>query len=671
MAGEGKSALDVGLALGYMADQLEEGTRSGVNPYFDYNFYDFFYEVFVHSFPDKDFDTWHVRLLIEDVQRAFDEGKNLVFVLPRYHLKSTVLYAAAIWRLCTLKNPKILYLSYKEGMARYHMGEIKTIVRENPILSQLMRDLTARSPTAVRYAIPGVGVSQILSGGILSFKRGLHLDGCLLPDEKVITLRRPYTPLVNIQDIKRGDFVKTHLNRYRRVLATSERSVSEEIVVLEVDKVRSIRVTVEHPLLTVDGWKTAGAIQTGQEMARRGRITNTSREFYEGNVYNLEVEEDNTYVGARGIIYHNCVIADDVLRDPQNPLNLSQLLVVERHIRAEIANIPNKGIPMILAGTPMHQQDILLKLEDDEEYIWRFLPAIDPLPDHDVLWPKQYPKDWLERKAKSDWFAFQTEFMLTPVAEVAAFFTREELAPSLRDDLVNLSLYVPRVPQEDDVAVFGGYDVGKKRHPSHLSVFVRKQDGSIMPIHQSFHDSIDYVEQARRLTLAVENFGIQQLLVDNTRAEMEERGLPSECYLVTMTPKFRKEVATAFSKFVTLRHVELFDDVRYLSQIVSVSSDLQAPETPLGHGEAFWSSGLALCAIERAYGTGPMEIGSLAFLTGGSVAKVGGTLLQPGNCPYCGDPGIAYFRNGQNAWSAKDASDAKCLKCGERFPIGR
>jgi len=546
------STITVENAFDVLASSLEESTP-GTNPYLGMPFKDFFWDIFTLSYPDKDFDTWHVDLLIDDITRAFKEGKNYAAVLPRYHLKSTIGgYAVSTWRMATLKNGKVLYLSFKDGMARYHLAEIKRVIRENPKLSKLMRDLTARSLATCRYAVQGSGVAQVLSGGVLSFKRGTHVDGA--------------------------------------------------------------------------------------------------------------------------------VIVDDVLRDPQNPLNLSQLLVVERHIRAEIANIPNKGIPMLLFGTPMHAQDILLKLRKDSQFIWRFLPALRPSDDeelatvygeHEVLW-EQYDKKWLGEKAKSDWNSFQTEFLLVPAMEVAAFFTREELAPIL-SDIMNHSLYVPYSPSEGEMEeTFAGYDVGKKRHPSHLAVLIPRKDGSLKMIHQSFHDHVDYGEQVRRMNSAVENFKIRRLLYDNTRAELEERGLVSECVPTVMSGRVRKEMATFFGKRVSEKTIELDSEVRFVSQIVCLSSDLQSPESPMGHGEAFWSVALAILAYEQVYGGGPIEIGNIfpAFNAPHTPGGLRSSRRVP-RCPQCGGSGIVFRKNGANAWNPNDATGGYCLDCRLEFLLAK
>ena len=473
------TTLEVKDAVNWLSSALLDSTENAENPYMHYSFGQFFFEVYVKSFPDPkiagkylDFDTWHIHLLIADIEHAFENGKNLVFVLPRLHLKSTMLYAIAIWRMLTIRNCKILYLSYKDGMAKYHMAEIKRIVKDKPYLSRIMKDRSSRSEATIRYEIDGIGVAKILSGGVLSFKRGTHVNGACF--------------------------------------------------------------------------------------------------------------------------------ADDILRDPQNPLNLSQLLVVDRHINNEIRFIPNKGVPLILAGTPMHAQDILLKLKDDVEYTWRFLPAIRPGPEDlvkiwpentEVLWPKVYDKQWLDAMSKSDWMSFQTEFLLTPAMEVAAFFTRQELSHVLDANLFNFSISTPYPwDEDDDEDMFAGYDVGKKRHPSHLAIFLRKKKGNLIMVHSSFHDGVDYAIQAQRITDAIENFRIREMMIDNTRGEMDERGLPPQARLMTMTSKLKKELATIFSRYVSERKIMMIDELRFVSQLVAVSSDLQAPESPMGHGESFTSA---------------------------------------------------------------------------------
>ncbi len=57
------------------------------------NFDEFVQDIFSLSYPNFDFNTWHVRLLCAKCEEAFNSPDNpyLLAVLPRYHLKSSVL----------------------------------------------------------------------------------------------------------------------------------------------------------------------------------------------------------------------------------------------------------------------------------------------------------------------------------------------------------------------------------------------------------------------------------------------------------------------------------------------------------------------------------------------------------------------------------------------------
>ena len=88
---------------------------------------------------------------------------------------------------------------------------------------------------------------------------------CLTPGTKIFvrygdhTLRKGYK---NIEDINIGDKVRTHLGRLRKVIGVYKRFVSEEIISLKLGNKVIIKITKEHPILTVDGWKRAGDLTT-------------------------------------------------------------------------------------------------------------------------------------------------------------------------------------------------------------------------------------------------------------------------------------------------------------------------------------------------------------------------------------------------------------------------
>jgi len=68
------------------------------------------------------------------------------------------------------------------------------------------------------------------------------------------------------------------------------------------------------------------------------------------------------------------------------------------------------------------------------------------------------------------------------------------------------------------------------------------------------------------------------------------------------TRKSKNTMAQVFEKFVHSGILKLIKDERQTHQILSVSNELKAPDTPMGHGDAFFSIAMALQAIhDTAY----------------------------------------------------------------------
>lgn len=87
---------------------------------------------------------------------------------------------------------------------------------------------------------------------------------CCLPKQKVMTRwgRR------DIENIKIGDKVWTHKNRYRKVSKIFERNIDEEVYELSTNTNKTLKVTSEHPLLLKNGtWKKAKDLNLGDELA--------------------------------------------------------------------------------------------------------------------------------------------------------------------------------------------------------------------------------------------------------------------------------------------------------------------------------------------------------------------------------------------------------------------
>ena len=179
------------------------------NPIKVENFDDFVQRIFSKSYPNYDFNTWHVRKLSHEVDLVLGlENKYLLAVLPRYHLKSTILcYAAHIFRMLTAYGDGML-VSYKDELCNFHSSNIKSAIRDNEELAKVFHDEASRSDAIIKYKI-GSRICRIFSSGVLSVKRGIHVDLLLTADDVLGDLQNPmvFTELDKVKRIFESEIV--------------------------------------------------------------------------------------------------------------------------------------------------------------------------------------------------------------------------------------------------------------------------------------------------------------------------------------------------------------------------------------------------------------------------------------------------------------------------------
>ena len=207
--------------------------------------------------------------------------------------------------------------------------------------------------------------------------------------------------------------------------------------------------------------------------------------------------------------------------------------------------------------------------------------------------------------------------------------------------------------------VFGGYDVGRRGNPSHCSIFAIETRGeptvdSITMIHQKFLDNWEYTKQVTYLEAAVNYFNIQRLYYDATRGELEERSLPRACVPIILSnrtgsrAKGKLELATNFAKLVEQKRIKLLDDDRFIGQITCVSGNLEAPDTPKGHGDSFISIMLAV-GVYFDYYASDRRIGTSAICNVQDIVKYSDGNIQSQN---------------NNIGYKKSLDNTKCKICG-------
>jgi hypothetical protein len=136
-------------------------------------------------------------------------------------------------------------------------------------------------------------------------------DICFPRDTEVLTREGN----VKIQDIVVGDYVATHKNRYRKVLKTYETLAINRETTFFVVGGNNLTATSNHPVFINGEWSRADTIKKGDFckvlILPKGDLVTADVWYVKpgfieaGLVYNLEVEEDNTYF-ANNILVHNC-----------------------------------------------------------------------------------------------------------------------------------------------------------------------------------------------------------------------------------------------------------------------------------------------------------------------------------------------------------------------------
>jgi hypothetical protein len=310
--------------------------------------------------------------------------------------------------------------------------------------------------------------------------------------------------------------------------------------------------------------------------------------------------------GKRGL-HPKGMICDDLLSDSRErkKLDLSTVHKVTDIFLQEISNMPTEELH--LTGTPQTEDDLLSRVKSMPEYKCSVKDCYLDLRNKIVLWPEKWPFEALQAKENEiGRKAFAKEYRNSPAASEEAYLSLEDIKQIVNPHLAN---YWLRDRYEAKETAFAGFDIGKRRHPSHLGVFVpfKYPNGykGLRQICSRWFDHKDYGDQLRMLKQAIEHFNIGLLLYDNTRGEFEafdERGeLPEEMQPITFG-KNQYAMATEMDILVTNKAFELVPDERQKKQMRVVDNDLDAVQTADGHGDCFYSTLLGIAAWKQNTG---------------------------------------------------------------------
>lgn len=296
-------------------------------------------------------------------------------------------------------------------------------------------------------------------------------------------------------------------------------------------------------------------------------------------------------------IHAERIYIDDPLKDPENKLAPTVIYKINNVIKTEMFAMVKKGGICRVVGTPQTNSDFFFDEQLRRKFSVSIKPAIVDEAKRIVIFPEWKTYEELDEiRATIGEKAFNQEYLTKPSYSESSYIERKDLMNVVDTSLAQATTY------EGGRDVVAGFDIGKKAHPAHLAVYERwtGTDGKYYyrQLVSKWFDHVEYKEQLDYLLWAIDNYRIDTLRYDNTRGEFEgfaEQGLLHRCMKpVSFGVKTNNAMAVSLNTVVREGRCKMIDDTRQIDQLLQVNNELQAIESPQGHGDSFWSNALAL-----------------------------------------------------------------------------
>lgn len=326
------------------------------------------------------------------------------------------------------------------------------------------------------------------------------------------------------------------------------------------------------------------------------------------NYVSLQASGLLTFV--RGTHTRSVVYVDDPLQDedPHKKLDPLKVRTINNRIKAAVFSMPqyDRGGQLHIVGTPQTSEDFFFDPDFTSQFSVRFDKAILDEKKQKVLFPEWRSYKWLREKRESlGERLFRQEYMCEPAHSLDSFLDAKRLSVCIDRQLPNSLEHLLGLSLGEDDELIAGLDVGKHRHPSHLSVVQVTPKPWIQRL-SMWMDGWEYTRQLAFIWDLIEKCGLEVIYYDASRGEFEslrERGdLPSQMRPVNLTNrKKRFALAHSLARRIEKGQFRLVNDERQFRQMLVVDSDLVARETGEGHGDSFWSNA---CLMEHENITG-------------------------------------------------------------------
>jgi len=294
-------------------------------------------------------------------------------------------------------------------------------------------------------------------------------------------------------------------------------------------------------------------------------------------------------------IHEKIILVDDPFQDPANRFDPVIVRKINEIFKSQIMDMPYQDGYLHVVMTPQTKDDFCL----DQNLMGRFKvlsqPAIssDAFGKKKALWPEHMSLEEIEiRRKERGEKTFMREYMCQPSFEADAFWPYVKVEPMLG----NLA---PLTELKTENIVCAGWDIGKHRHPAHISIF-EKVEGVWYQRYQKFMDGWDYSEQVEHANELIQRFSVDYAYFDNTSREVEsfrEQGILKRPWQpVIFKTETKWKMANNMERLRTEKKLFFIRNDRQTNQLQVVNNSLKALETVEGHGEPFFTAGLALLA---------------------------------------------------------------------------
>lgn len=167
--------------------------------------------------------------------------------------------------------------------------------------------------------------------------------------------------LKEIQDLKKGDLVLTHLGNWKPVLNVWSRNTSDDLYALKTD-FTTLHITGNHPIYTQHGWILVENLNPFYHelytLSQEGGILTPVPQFHierenrETVVWDIEVEGDHSFV-AQGVVVHNCYSVHISDSTPSIYSHLKEVAMLSKHgggVGVYLGEIRPSGAPISSGG---------------------------------------------------------------------------------------------------------------------------------------------------------------------------------------------------------------------------------------------------------------------------------------------------------------------------------